>query len=114
MRGEGVEVGGAAAVVDVAPVGLGGDRLDLGAEPLEDRRGGAVGGAVGAVEHHPCRPERSSGKAASQRAQVVLEAAVQLAHVARLGGGRWLGLEQRLDPRLGLVVELGALRPRRT
>ncbi len=97
----------AAARVDVAPVRLGGDRLDLGSEPLEDRRGGAVGGAVGAVEHHPPagEVEREGGL---EGAQVVLETAVQLAHVARLGGGD-ISIQQRLDPRLGLVVELCAL-----
>ena len=74
-------MGRAAAVVDVAAVGLGGDRLDLGAEPLEDRRGGAVGGAVGAVERDPAAGEvEREGRL--QGAQVVLEAAVQLAHAA--------------------------------
>ena len=81
-RGEAVEVGGAAAVVDVAPVGLGADRLDRGAEPLEDRRRGAEGGAVGAVEHHVLAGE-VEGEGGLQRPQVVLEAAVQLAHAAR-------------------------------
>ena len=44
-------------------------------EPLEDRRGGAVGGAVGAVEHHSAagEVEREGGL---ERTQVVLEPAV--------------------------------------
>ena len=45
-----VEVRRAAAGVDVAPVGLGGDHVDVGAEAAEDLRRGLVGGAVGAVE----------------------------------------------------------------
>ena len=106
--GELLEVGGAAALVDVAPVRLGADRLDRGAEPLEDRRGGAEGGAVGAVEQDVTAGEieREGGL---QRPQVVLEAAVQLTDLAGLDGVA-LGVQQRLDPRLGLVVELGAQR----
>ena len=105
MLGQVAEVGRAAAVVDVAPVGLDGDRLDLGAEPLEDRRGDPVGGAVGAVERDPDAGEieREGGL---EGAQVVLGAAVQLADAARLGRRR-SGLEHRLDPGLGLVAELG-------
>ena len=83
--GQRLDVGGAAAGVDVAAVGLDPDRLDLGAEALEDRRRGPVGGAVGAVEDDLAagEVEREGG---SQLAQVVVEAAVQLAHVARLLG----------------------------
>ena len=79
--GERLDVGGAAAGVDVAPVGLDPDRLDLGAEALEDRRRGPVGGAVGAVEDDPAagEVEREGGL---ELAQVVVEAAVQLAHAA--------------------------------
>ena len=57
--GERVDVRGAAAVVDVAPVGLGGEHLDVGAEAPEQRGRDLVGGAVGAVEQQP-RPDRSS------------------------------------------------------
>jgi hypothetical protein len=48
--GQGLDVGGAAAGVDVAAVGLDPERLDLGAEAREDRRRRLEGGAVGAVE----------------------------------------------------------------
>ncbi len=82
-----LEVGRAAAGVDVAPVGLGGERLDRGAEALEDRRRGLEGGAVGAVEHHPLAGE-VEWEGRLQGAQVVLEAAVQLAHMAGLGRKR--------------------------
>ena len=81
--GQRLEVGGAAAGVDVAPVGLDADRLDLGAEALEDRRRGAVGGAVGAVEDDAAAGEvEREGRL--ELAQVVVEAAVQLAHAADL------------------------------
>ena len=49
-----------------------------------------------------------------ERAQVVLEAAVELAHAARLGGRPARASISGLDPRLGLVVELRARRRRRT
>ena len=41
---------GAAAIVDVAPVGRAADRHDLGAEVREDARPHLVGGAIGAID----------------------------------------------------------------
>ncbi len=105
--GQALHVGGAAAGVDVLPVGLDPDRLDLGAEALEDRRRGAVGGAVGAVEHYLATGEVER-EGLLQLAQVVLQAAVQLPHVAGVLGRRRL-VDQRLDPGLDLVGELHAL-----
>ena len=68
---------GAAAVVDVAPVGLGGEHVDVGAEAAEDLRRGPVGRAVGAVEQDAAAGQVEVGEALVQRAQVVLERAVQ-------------------------------------
>ncbi len=78
----------------------------VGAEPLEDRRRSAVGGAVGAVEHHVMAGE-IEWESDLQRPQVVLEATVQLANLAGLGDIT-LSIQQRLDPCLSLVVELGS------
>ena len=50
-RLERVEVGRAAAVVDVQAVGVGVDRDDVGAGVAERLRAGVAGGALGAVEH---------------------------------------------------------------
>ena len=48
-------VGGAAAVVDVAAVGLIGDHVNVGARGAEDPGGHVVGSSVGAVEYQPYR-----------------------------------------------------------
>ena len=48
--GEGFDMGRAAAAVDVAPVGLGGQRVDVRTQAAEDLRRHTVGGAVRAVE----------------------------------------------------------------
>jgi hypothetical protein len=77
VRGERVDVGGAAARVDVAPVGLVVEDVDVGAEPAEDLGRGLVGRAVRAVERDAPAAEVERGEALVQRAQVVLERAVQ-------------------------------------
>ena len=59
----------------------------VGAEALEDRRGGAVGGAVGAVEDDLAAGEVER-ESPLELPQVVLEAAVQLADVARVARRR--------------------------
>ena len=106
---EAFDVGRAAAVVDVAPVGIGREQVDLGAEAPEDLRRGAVRRAVGAVEQHAPAAQVEVGEALVQPAQVVLERAVQAPHgadAARLRGRR---VERRLDLDLGVVVELEAV-----
>ncbi len=84
---DGIQMGGAAAVVDVAPVGLVGHRLDLGAEAAEDLRRGAEGRAVGAVQQDAPTAEVQPGEALVQRPQVVLQRAVQAAARARSAPG---------------------------
>ncbi len=54
------------------------------------------------------RPGEIEREGRLQGSQVVLEASVQLMHAPRLHAGRGLRAEQRLHPRLGLVVELRA------
>ncbi len=75
------DVGGAAAGVDVAPVGGVGDDGDVGAEAPEDLGGDAMRGAVGAVQEHVDAAEVEVLEAGVQLAQVVLVGAAQLAHV---------------------------------
>ena len=102
-------MGGAAAGVDVAAVGLVGEDVDLGAEAAEDLRRGPVGGAVGAVEQDPPGAEVEVEEAAVKLAQVVLERAVQGPDPAdHLGRGERL-LELGLDFVLGVVVEFEAV-----
>ena len=107
--GERVHVSRAAAVVDVAAVGLDGDRLHVGAEAAEDLGRHAVGGAVGAVEQHADAVEVELAEAQLELAQVVAAGAVQLAHAA--DGSLWAAIaggHELLDPGLLVVVELGA------
>ena len=111
---EALDVGGAAAVVDVAPVRVGREQVDLGAEAAEDLRRGAVGRAVGAVEQHAPAAQVELGEALVQPAQVVLERAVQPPHGADAGRVRRRVVERRLDLDLGVVVELEAVAARRT
>ena len=118
--GQRLEVGGPTAGVDVAPIGLGPDHVDLGPKALEDRRRGAVGGAVGAVEDDAAAGE-VEWEGGLQLAQVVVEAAVELAHAPRLHRDRGRHftryaveiatavVEAGLDPRLELVAELRPL-----
>ena len=56
-----VEVGGTDPVVDVQPVGLGGDRDDLGARAAVDLRRDGRRGAVRAVDDHAQPVERGRG-----------------------------------------------------
>ena len=70
---------GAAAGVDVAPVGCVGDHRHARAEASEDLGRDLVGGAVGAVEQHVEAVEVELAKARVQLAQVVLGRATQLA-----------------------------------
>ncbi len=125
-------VGGAAAGVDVAPVGVLRDHRHVRAEAPEDLRRDAVGGAVGAVQQHVEPVEVELGEARVQLAQVVLPRAPQLAYapdrpaaalLARLPRGGPRGapaavrvgaptsgtLQLPLDLQLGLVGELEAV-----
>ena len=70
--GQALDLSRATIAVDIAPVRLDPDRLDLGAQSFKNRRGGTVGRAVGAVEDHPERPEsraerRPAGRAGNPR-----------------------------------------------
>ncbi len=104
---------GAAAVVDVAPIGRVGDHRHARAEPPEDLRRDLVGGAVGAVQQHVDAVEVELAKARVQLAQVVLGRAAQLADRARSPARRRAGARERLqlalDRQLGLVGELVAV-----
>jgi len=99
-----LDVGRAAAGIDVAPVGLGGDRLDTGTESLEDRRCGAVGRAIGTVEGDGQAAEVER-EGPAQLAQVVVQRALQLPNSTRALGRR-RAVDQRLDLGLRGVVEL--------
>ena len=105
---ERVDVRGAAAVVDVAAVGLGREHLDVGAEPAEQRGRDLVGGAVGAVEQQPHAGQVERAEARLERRLVAVQRRVEAAHAARARGlGR--GVEQPLDLQLGRVGELVAV-----
>ena len=108
-----LDVRGPDARVDVPAVGVGRNRLHLGAEPAEDLRRDAVGRPVGAVQDDVEAAELQLGKARVQLAQVVLCGAPQLAHAPdarrRGGRGRPAALELALDRELGLVRELVAV-----
>ncbi len=75
LRRDVLEMGRAATLVDVAAVGLGGDRDQLRSKALEGRRRSAVGGAVRAVEDDPAAAQVEVERC-SQRAQIVVEAAL--------------------------------------
>ena len=80
--GERGDVRGADALVDVAPVGLDRDRVDVRAQPAEDLGRHAVGGAVRAVEQDAEPAEVERREAQLELAQVVVAGAVQLAQAA--------------------------------
>ena len=72
-----VQVGGAAALVDVQPVRVGADRDDLGAGPAQQAGRELVGGPVRAVHDHPQpgqrrRPPCRAGHGGQQVVQVAL------------------------------------------
>jgi hypothetical protein len=106
---ERIDVGRAAALVDVAPVGSVVEGGHRGAEAAEDLGRDAIGRAVGAVQGDVEAGEVQVGEALVQRAQVVLLGPVQRAHAPdRRARRRWL-LQARLDLRLDLVGELEAV-----
>ena len=81
-----LDMGGAAALVDVAAVRLGGHRLHIRAQAAEDLRRHAVGGPMGAVEQHAQPRQVERLEARLELAQVVGPRPVQLAHAAGRGG----------------------------
>src|SRR6202035_4526766 len=70
----------AASVVDVAPVGRGGQDGDVGAEAPEDLRCDLVGGTVGTIDQYVQPVEMQVGEAGLELSQVVLVCASKLAH----------------------------------
>ena len=105
--GKALDVGRAGVAIDVAPVGLDRERVHLGAEPAEDLRRDAVGGAVRAVEQDPAPVQVEIAEAELELAQVVARGAVQLAHTADRGPRL---LEAALDLALLVVAQLHPLR----
>ena len=91
-RAQRFDVRRADAVVDVAPVRRDADRGDVRPEAPEDLGRRTVGGAVGAVERDVEARQIERGETGVQLAQVVVERAVQRAHVADVAiGGRRVG-----------------------
>ena len=72
--GQGLQMGGAAAVVDVDAVRLRVDEVRLKRERPEQVRRGGAGRAVGAVHQHP------------QAGQVAVDAAQQMLHIGAVQG----------------------------
>ena len=109
-----LEVRGAAAVVDVQPVGAGVDRDHGGAGGLERTRPGVVRRTLGAVENQAQPGQRAGAVAALdlQRGDQVVGVALRglgvLAHPPDRGAGgqRLVGVQARLDLLLESVVEL--------
>ncbi len=106
-------MGRADAVVDVQPVRLDPERDHLGPELPQHLRRGAVGGAMGAVDHHPepVEPQalREGGLGVFDIAAAAVVDAPGPADQLRLGQ-RDLARHDRLDLGLGLVGELEAVR----
>jgi hypothetical protein len=83
------------------------EHLDVGAEAAEDLRRRAVRRAVGAIERDPAAAQVEAGEALVQRAQVVLQRALQRADAAdRRGGGAVGRLQRALDLQLDGVGQL--------
>jgi hypothetical protein len=115
LRAGALRVERAARVVDVAPVRLDPEREHLGAELAHHDRADLVGGAVGAVEHHPDPVERQLAREAlleeyDVTAGHVVDSArstdpVRVRPVARERARE----DQLLHPHLGLVRQLEAV-----
>ena len=109
-----VDMRGPAAGIDVAPVGLVGDDIDVSAEAAEDLRADAVGGAVRAIQQDPLAGQVEVLEAQLQLAQVVVGGAAKGARASGALGHRGRLLRRQdglLDARFGLVVQLGADAP---
>ena len=112
MRDDGllqhVQVGGAAAVVDVEPVGLGVDRDDVRARRPVGARCGGGGGAVCAVDDDG-QPAGRRGDGLGGVTQVAVERVRRVDHPADAranGSDAWAAADEFLDAVLGGVVEL--------
>jgi hypothetical protein len=103
--GDVLEVGGSAAFVDVAAVGLGRDRDQIGAEPLEDGRCRPVGRTVRAVEDDLAALQVEF-EGAGERAKVIVQGALELADSSRGRPGDRTRRDPVLDPCRGGIVEL--------
>jgi hypothetical protein len=104
--GKRLDVRRADAVVDVAAVGLDGDRVDIRAQPPKDLGRHAVGGPVGTVEQHAQAAEVETREAQLELAQVVARGTVELTQPADAGAGL---VEAPLDLGLLVVADLHAL-----
>ncbi len=112
--GKEIGVGGAASEVDVESVGLGGEQLHLGTEPLEQPRRCSVRRPVGAVEHHRQTGKEDPGLSGEMLhvdvdgvSQVGSHPNTLTGETARLPAGS----EQPLDLLLLGVAQLGSVGP---
>ena len=101
-----VEMGGAAALVDVAPVGLVRKHSHLCVEPAKRLGRRAKRRAVGAVQEHADTAQVEVRKAHVQLAHIILQRAVEPAHPADPLGRCQRLAELGLDLVLGVVAEL--------
>jgi hypothetical protein len=100
-------VGGTAVLIDVPAVGLGARQLEVGTERRQDHRAGAVRRPIRTVEGDPHAGEIQP-EGGAQLPDVVVEAALQLAHPADPPSGRLL--KASLDRGLRIVIELDPAR----
>ncbi|CAM5208428.1 hypothetical protein BTHI11S_03433 [Bosea thiooxidans] len=113
---ERLRMGRADLMVDVEAVRIDADGDDLGAELPERLRSHLVGGAIGAIEHDA---QAFQAQVPRQRPlgefDIARIGAVDALGAAEAGRGREagpeIGVDQRLDLALHLVVELVAVRP---
>ena len=105
---EGLQVGRAAAVVDVQAVGLRADDVHLGARAAEGVRRDPAGGAVGAVQDHahPLEPVRDGPHQVQDVAVLGVREQVDAPDPGAGGAPEVAGLEDLLDLVLHPVREL--------
>ena len=107
-----IGVGGTDAVIDVAPVRVDPDAHDLGPELIQHIRRGAIGGAIGAIDHDlkPVQPltGREGGLGIFDIAPAPVIDALGAADILRLGGDD-VARDDAFDLGLGLVRQLEAV-----
>src|SRR5436305_10871379 len=105
-----VQMGRAASVVDVAPVRLFGQHLDLGAQSPEDFRSRTESCPVGAVEQHPAPAQVELAETDMEFTQVVLQRPVKAPPAPNPLGPVETPLALPFDRTLGRAVDLDAVR----